>query len=216
MLELLRNAAPFLAAALWTTVWLGTVSFALGLIVGFAVAVARLFGPTPLRAIGAGYVSIVRGTPLLTQILLVYYGLPQLGVTVEAVPATIITLAIHSGAYVGEDLRGGLQSIDRGQWEAGSSVGMSFHQVLRRIIVPQAIRVIAPSLGSRFISMMKDTSLASVVTVVELTRVAEQVGSSTFRYMEMFLLVAVVYWMLNSVLSLGQARLEARMRRAYQ
>jgi L-cystine transport system permease protein len=153
--------------------------------------------------------------PLLTQLLLVYYGLPQLGIVIAAIPSVLFTLAVHSGAYISEDLRGGLQSIDKGQWEAGYTIGMTFRQALRRVIVPQAIRVVTPSLGSRFISMMKETSLASVVTVVELTRVAERVGSATFRYMEMFVIVAVIYWLINSVLSFLQAGLERRLRRAY-
>ncbi|MBF6595956.1 MAG: amino acid ABC transporter permease [Thermaceae bacterium] len=216
MLETLRNAAPFLLQALWTTLWLGVVSFALSLAVGLLVAVVRLYGPPILRLLAAAFVSVVRGTPLLTQILLVYYGLPQLGVTIEAIPAVILTLALHAGAYTSEDIRGGMQSVDRGQWEAGYTVGMSFAQVLRRIILPQAVQVITPSLGNRFITMIKDTSLASVVTVVELTRVAEQVGSATFRYIEMFVIVAIIYWGANSLLSVGQARLERHLRRAYQ
>lgn len=216
MLETLRNAAPFLLQALWTTLWLGVISFALSLAVGLLVAVVRVYGPPILRLPAAAFVSVVRGTPLLTQILLVYYGLPQLGVTIEAIPAVILTLALHAGAYTSEDIRGGMQSVDRGQWEAGYTVGMSFAQVLRRIIFPQAVRVITPSLGNRFITMIKDTSLASVVTVVELTRVAEQVGSATFRYIEMFVIVAIIYWGVNSLLSVGQARLERHLRRAYQ
>lgn len=216
MFELLQRAAPFLLQALWTTLWLGVVSFALSLLVALLVAVARMYGPWLLRSLAIGFISIIRGTPLLTQILLVYYGLPQLGLTIEAIPAVILTLALHAGAYTSEDIRGGIESIDKGQWEAGYSSGMSFAQVMRRIILPQAVRVITPSLGNRFITMMKETSLASVVTVVELTRVAEQIGSATFRYIQMFVLVAIIYWIVNSVLSLGQAKLEERLRKAYQ
>lgn len=215
MLELVQRAAPTLLEGLWTTLWLGVVSFVLGLVVGFVVAVMRMFGPLPLRWLAGAFVSVLRGTPLLTQLLLVYYGLPQLGIVIAAIPSVLFTLAVHSGAYISEDLRGGLQSVDKGQWEAGYTIGMTFRQALRRIIVPQAIRVVTPSLGSRFISMMKETSLASVVTVVELTRVAERVGSATFRYMEMFVIVAIIYWLINSVLSFLQAGLEQRLRRAY-
>jgi L-cystine transport system permease protein len=215
MLDLVQRAAPTLLEGLWTTLWLGVVSFALGLVVGFVVAVMRMFGPLPLRWLAGAFVSVLRGTPLLTQLLLIYYGLPQLGIVIAAIPSVLFTLAVHSGAYISEDLRGGLQSIDKGQWEAGYTIGMTFRQALRRIIVPQAVRVVTPSLGSRFISMMKETSLASVVTVVELTRVAERVGSATFRYMEMFVIVAIIYWLINSVLSFLQAGLEQRLRRAY-
>lgn len=215
MLELLQRAAPTLLQGLWMTLWLGVVSFALGLLVGFVVAVMKLFGPWPVRFVADVFVSLLRGTPLLTQLLLVYYGLPQLGIVIAAIPSVIFTLAVHSGAYISEDLRGGLQAIDKGQWEAGYTIGMTFRQALRRVIVPQAIRIVTPSLGSRFISMMKETSLASVVTVVELTRVAERVGSATFRYMEMFVIVALIYWFINAVLSFVQTRLEQRLRRAY-
>jgi L-cystine transport system permease protein len=215
VLELVERAAPTLLQGLWMTLWLGVVSFALGLLVGFLVAVMKLFGPLPVRFVADVFVSLLRGTPLLTQLLLVYYGLPQLGIVIAAIPSVIFTLAVHSGAYISEDLRGGLQAIDKGQWEASYTIGMTFWQALRRIIVPQAVRIVTPSLGSRFISMMKETSLASVVTVVELTRVAERVGSATFRYMEMFVIVALIYWFINTVLSFVQTRLELRLRRAY-
>jgi cystine transport system permease protein len=216
MLELLERASPLLLYGLWITVWLGVASFVLALVTGFVLAIARMFGPWPIRMVAATIVSIIRGTPLLTQILLIYYGLPQLGVTIGAIPSVILTLTVHAGTYISEDFRGGLLSVDKGQWEAGQSIGMPFLKVLRRIIVPQAVRVVTPSLGGRFVTLVKDTSLASVVTVVELTRVAEQVGSATFRYMEMFVIVAVIYWLVTFVLSLGQAALEHRMKRAYR
>lgn len=214
-MDLINRALPLLVQGLWITLFIGIISFIFACILGFLITLARLFGPLPLRYLAVAYVSIIRGTPILVQILLIYYGLPQLGITLEAIPSAILALALHSAAYLSEDFRGGFLSVDKGQWEAAFSIGMTMRQAIRRITLPQAVRIFTPAAGSRFISLIKDTSLASVVTVVELTRVAEQVGSSTFRYMEMFLIVAAIYWLINLVLSIGQAGLERRMGRAY-
>jgi len=213
--DLVARALPLLLQGLVMTLFLGVVSFVLALVLGFLITLARLFGGPILRAVSVVYISVIRGTPILVQILIVYFGLPQVGIRLEAVPSAILALTLHAAAYLAEDFRAGFLAVQKGQWEAGYTVGMTFFQAVRRIVMPQAVRIITPSVGSRFISLMKDTSLASVVTVVELTRVAESVGSATFRYMEMFIIVAFVYWGVNSVLSLGQARLEQRLERAY-
>jgi cystine transport system permease protein len=214
-MDLIERALPLLARGLGITVGLGVVSFAVGCVLGLLTALARLSGPRPLRVLAVSYVSIFRGTPLLVQILIIYFGLPQVGVRLEPIPSAILALSLHAGAYLSENLRSGFLAVDKGQWEAAFSIGMTYARVLRRIILPQAIRVAIPPLGSRFISLMKDTSLASVVTVVELTRVAEQVGSATFRYMEMFIIVAFIYWVVNTILSIGQEGLERLLGRAY-
>ena len=214
-MDLVVRALPLLLQGLVMMLFLGIVSFVLALVLGFLVTLARLFGGPILRAASVVYISVIRGTPILVQILIVYFGLPQIGIRLEAVPSAILALTLHSAAYLAEDFRAGFLAVQKGQWEAGYTVGMTFWQAVRRIVLPQALRIITPPVGSRFISLMKDTSLASVVTVVELTRVAESVGSATFRYMEMFIIVAFVYWGVNSVLSLGQARLEQRLERAY-
>lgn len=214
-MDLVSRAFPLLLQGLTMTLFLGVVSFVLACGLGFLVTLARLFGGPFLRAVAVVYISLIRGTPILVQILLVYFGLPQLGIRLEAVPSAILALTLHAAAYLAEDFRAGFLAVNKGQWEAGYTLGMTFWQAVRRVVMPQAVRIITPPVGSRFISLMKDTSLASVVTVVELTRVAESVGSATFRYMEMFVIVAFVYWGVNTVLSIGQARLEQRMERAY-
>jgi L-cystine transport system permease protein len=211
LLELAWRSAPLLARGAWNTIWIGMVSFALALAIGFLVAGARLYGPLPLRWLAIGFVSVLCGTPLLVQILLIYYGLPQFGLAVAAIPSVILALALHVGAFVAEDFRGSLQSVNGGQWDAGAALGLSFRAALWRIVAPQALRAVLPTLGTRFIGMMKETSLASVVTVVELTRVAESVGASTFRYLEMFVIIAAIYWSISTVLALGQAWLERRL-----
>lgn len=214
-MDLLGRALPLLVEAAAVTVFLGVSAFAVGLVLGLAVALARVSANRTLRSIAIGYVSVLRGTPMLVQLLLIYFGLPQLGLTIEPIPSAILALALNSSSYLSENFRSGILAVDRGQREAAFSIGMSYWQALRRVILPQAFRIATPTVGNRFIALMKDTSLASVVTVTELTRIAERVGSSTFRYMEMFLIVAVVYWLINNVLSIGQEAIERRMGRAY-
>ncbi len=215
MIELFQRAAPFLAEALGVTIFLGFTSFAIGSTIGLAVALGRLSKLRLLRYVSLGYVSVFRGTPMLVQILLVYFGLPQLGLFIDPIPSGIIALSLNVGSYQSENFRSGLLGVDRGQREAALAIGMSYWQALRRIILPQAIRIAAPSIGNRFIALMKDTSLVSVITVTELTRVAERIGSATFRYLEMYLIVAAIYWLLNSTLSLGQGVIERRLGRPY-
>jgi cystine transport system permease protein len=152
---------------------------------------------------------------MLVQILLIYFGLPQVGITLDPIPSAIIALSLNVASYQSENFRSGILGVDRGQREAALSLGMTYWQALRRIIFPQALRIAAPTISNRFIAIMKDTSLASVVTVVELTRVAERIGSSTFRYMEMFIIIAIIYWVINGVLLIGQSALERRLERAY-
>lgn len=214
-MDLLTNSLPQLLQGLAITLSLGVVSFVLGSVLGALIALARISGVRFLRGVAISYVSIFRGTPLLIQILIIYFGLPQIGIQFEPIPSAILALTLFAAAYLSENFRGGILGVDIGQWEAANSMGMPYWRTFRRIVFPQAIRVATPAVGSRFIALMKDTSLASVVTVVELTRVAESIGSSTFRYMEAFFLVGAIYWLINTLLSVGQGVLERRMGRAY-
>ncbi|HJT02310.1 MAG TPA: amino acid ABC transporter permease [Pseudonocardiaceae bacterium] len=213
MIDLLRRAAPLLWDALYMTVLLGVSSFVIGVGIGLGAAVGRLSRFRTLRTVIGLYVSLFRGTPVLLQVLLVYYGLPQLGVEIAPVPAVIIALSLHAGAYLTETFRAGITAVDTGQRDAAHSMGMTGSQQFRRVILPQAVRIVVPPVGNQFISLMKDTSLASVVTVVELTRVAEIVGSSTFRYLEMFVVAGLIYWIICTLLAVGQEVLERRLGR---
>ncbi|MFF0578279.1 amino acid ABC transporter permease [Streptosporangium saharense] len=206
---------PGLLTGVAVTLLLGVTSFVLGLALGGLVTLARLCRNRPLRVAAIAYVSVFRGTPPLVQLMLVYFGLPQLGVRIPPIPSAILTFTLYAGAYLSENLRGGVLAVERGQWDAAGSMGMSHGLALRRVVLPQALRVATPAIGSRFISLMKDTSLASVITVVELTRVAETSGSSSFRYVEAFTVAGAVYWLINTVLSAGQETLERRLGRAY-
>ncbi|MEV4365277.1 amino acid ABC transporter permease [Nonomuraea sp. NPDC049625] len=214
-MDLLIDFLPDLLTGLGVTIVLGVISFVLGSVLGALVTLARISSSRVLRALAAAYVSVFRGTPLLIQIMIVYFGLPQLGLEIPPIPSAIIAFTLFSAAYLSENFRAGILGVDKGQWEAAASMAMPYWRTLRRIIFPQAIRIATPAVGSRFVALMKDTSLASAVTVVELTRVAEGIGTSTFRYMEALLLVGLLYWMVNTLLQIGQQTLEKRMRRAY-
>lgn len=214
-MDLIERALPLMGQAVLITLFLGITSFLIGSVIGLCVTLARLSVHRILRYLAIGYVSVVRGTPLLIQILLIYFGLPQLGLVIAPIPAAIAALSINGSAYLSENFRAGVLSVNRGQREAAHSLSMSYTQSLRRVILPQAIRIAVPPVGSRFIAIMKDTSLASVITVFELTRLANMIGSATFRYMEMFLIVAFVYWLINAIFSAGQEVLERRLARPY-
>lgn len=215
MLDLIERTLPFLGQAVLVTLLLGISSFLIGSVVGLGIALARLSGFRVLRYLAVGYVSVVRGTPLLIQLLLIYYGLPQVGVVISPIPAAIAALSLNGSAYLSENFRAGVLSVHRGQREAAHSLSMTYTQTMRRIVLPQATRIALPPVGSRFIAIMKDTSLASVVTVFELTRLANMVGAATFRFIEMFVIVAVVYWAINATFSAGQEVLERRLARPY-
>ncbi|WP_157244963.1 amino acid ABC transporter permease [Nonomuraea typhae] len=214
-MDLLVDSFPELLAGLVVTLLLGVVSFILGSVLGALIMLARISGNVVLRGLATAYVSVFRGTPLLIQIMIIYFGLPQIGLQIPPIPSAIIAFTLFSAAYLSENFRAGVLGVDSGQWEAAASMAMPYWKTLRRIIFPQAIRIALPPVGGRFIALMKDTSLASAVTVVELTRVAEGIGTSTFRYMDALLVVGLVYWLINTCLQVGQQALERRMGRAY-
>ncbi len=211
MVDLLARAGPLLVQGTLATIGIGLTAFALALPFALFLALARLYGPRWGGWSVRFFVSFFCGTPLLVQILLLYYGLPNVGVVLPAIPTVILALVMHSGAYMSEDCRGAISAVVVQQWDAGRALGLGFVQTLMLVIVPQALRSAVPTLGSRFIAMMKETSLASIVTVVELTRVAESVGAATFRYMEMFMIVAAIYWFISFLLARGQMFIERRL-----
>ncbi|WP_175957237.1 amino acid ABC transporter permease [Burkholderia sp. BCC0405] len=216
MFDLFIRSLPLLESAVTMTVFLGLASFALGSALGLAVALARVSSIRFLRGLAFAYVSIFRGTPLLVQILLIYFGLPRYGITLDPVPAALLALTLFSASYLSENFRSGINAVDRGQWEAAHSLGMNYWKMMWRVILPQGLRIAIPSVGSRMIALIKDTSLASTITVVELTRVADQVGASTFRYLEMFLMVGLIYWVINQILTIVQTIFEGRVSRRFQ
>ncbi|MDG9924996.1 MULTISPECIES: cystine ABC transporter permease [unclassified Pseudomonas] len=215
-LQLALDSLPFLLkGTLWTVVLsLGGMFF--GLLLGFALALLRLYGYWPLQWLSRIYVSFFRGTPLLVQLFMIYYGLPQLGIQLEPLTAALIGFSLNMGAYTSEILRAAIASIDRGQWEAAASIGMGRAQTLYRAILPQAARTALPPLGNSFISLVKDTALAATIQVPELFRQAQLITARTFEIFTMYLAAALIYWILASILAHFQARLEERVNRHEQ
>ncbi|OWJ95835.1 amino acid ABC transporter permease [Pseudomonas sp. A46] len=215
-LQLALDSAPFLLKGAVYTVVLSLGGMFFGLLLGFLLALARLYGFTPLRWLARVYVSFFRGTPLLVQLFMIYYGLPQLGIQLEPLPAALIGFSLNMAAYTSEILRAAIASIDKGQWEAAASIGMSRSQTLVRAILPQAARTALPPLGNSFISLVKDTALAATIQVPELFRQAQLITARTFEIFTLYLTAALIYWVLATVLSHVQTRLEARVNRHEQ
>ncbi len=210
---MLDSLAPLLWAALVFTIPLTLLSFVLGLTLGLITAIARLFGPKPLVAIARFYVWVIRGTPLLVQLFVIFYGLPSIGILLDAFPAALIGFTLNVGAYTSEIIRAVIASVPRGQWEAAYSIGMSWSQAMRRTILPQATRVAVPPLSNTFISLVKDTSLAAAVTVPELFQTAQRIVATTYEPLILYIEAALIYLALSSVLSALQVRLEKRFAR---
>ena len=212
-LQLAMDSAPFLLKGAWYTVILSLGGMFFGLLLGFGLALMRLSRFRLLGWISRIYVSFFRGTPLLVQLFMIYYGLPQLGLELDPLPAALIGFSLNMGAYTCEILRSAIAAVDRGQWEAAASIGMTRWQTMRRAILPQAARTALPPLGNSFISLVKDTALAATIQVPELFRQAQLITARTFEIFTMYLAAALIYWVLASVLAHLQNRLEARVNR---
>ncbi|HHM6341057.1 TPA: amino acid ABC transporter permease [Pseudomonas aeruginosa] len=214
LVELLGMAWPFLLQGAMYTVLFAAVSMVLGLILGFSVAVVRVTKVPVVSQIAAVYVSAFRGTPLLVQIFVLYYGLPSVGIEftpVTAGIAGILALTLNVAAYLSESMRGAILGIDKGQWEAGLSVGLTWGQTLWNIITPQALRLAVPSLSNSLISLIKDTSLISVITVTELMLATKEVIAETFQPLPLYLAAAGIYWLLSALFERVQKALENRL-----
>ncbi len=198
----------------FTTVYISLISIAVASVIALAGALARLSDHPLAYGVATFYISFFRGTPLLLQVYLIYLGLPQLGVVLDPVPSGIIALSLCYGAYMAEIFRAGIQSIPRGQWEAGYALGLTRALIMRRIILPQALRLIVPPTGNQFIAMLKDSSLVSILGVWELMFLARTQGRMEFRHFEMLITAALIYWFLSFVFELVQARIEAHFGRS--
>lgn len=200
----------------FTTVYVSTIAITIAFILALLGATARLSSNGFAIAIASFYTSFFRGVPLLIQIYLIYLGIPQLGYVVGAVPAGILALSLCYGAYMTEIFRAGISSIPRGQWEASRAIGLTPFQAMTRVILPQSMRLIIPPTGNQFISMLKDSSLVSVIGVWELMFLARTQGRAEFRHLEMLITAAVLYWVLSILLEAVQSRLEKRFDRAHR
>jgi cystine transport system permease protein len=204
---------PMLDGTIRGTIPLALMSFAIGLVLAVALALMRLSSSRWLSSIARVYISLVRGTPLLVQLFVIFYGLPELGVVIDPWPSAVVAFSINVGGYAAEVIRAAILSVPRGQWEAAYMIGMSRGRALTRIILPQAARVSVPPLSNTFISLVKDTSLASVILVTELFREAQQVAAFSQEFMLLYLEAALIYWVICLVLSSGQGLLEKRLDR---
>lgn len=209
--DLVVNSFPLLLVGAGVTIKITALSVALGVVIGLFVGIARISRIKILRVLAAIYVDFFRGTPLLVQIFLVYFALPVItGQRVDPFVAAIGSCGINSGAYVAEIFRAGIQSVDKGQMEAGRSLGMTWVQTMRYIIVPQAFKRVIPPLGNEFIALLKDSSLVSVIGFEELTRRGQLIIAKTYGSLEIWISVAVIYLAMTLTISRFVAYLERR------
>jgi polar amino acid transport system permease protein len=221
--------AGFVLVGAGVTIFVSVVSILIAAVLALLGALGRLSANAIAQGVSSFYISVIRGTPLLIQIYLIYLGLPQIGqqlvnlgipqgkiLILDAVPAGILALSLNYGAYMTEIFRAGIQSIGYGQREAALAMGMTRWQMMRRIVLPQAIRVIIPDIGNQFIAMQKDSALVSVMGVWEITFRASRFARKDAKFMEMFLLAALLYWILTILSSRLQDWLEKRMAHAYE
>ena len=202
---------PALLQGAALTVKFAVLSMACGLVAAVGLALMGISHSRPLNWIPRVYVSLMRGTPMLVQIFVVYYGLPSVGIALEPTPAGVIALSANVAAYLSESMRGAINGIHRGQWLAAYSLGLSRRQTLRYIIGPQALRIAVPSLSNSLISLIKDTSLVSVITVTELLRSAQEIIAATYQPLPLYLAAAAIYWVLCQVLEWVQRWYERRL-----
>jgi len=217
-LDYMLGLVPVLLRYLPLTLAMAAGAMVLALVLAVALAMIRVLRVPVLDQLVQGFVSFFRGTPLLVQLFLFYYGLPQIipaFSAINGVQAAVAGLTLHFSAYMAESIRAAILGVDRSQWEATQAVGMTQLQAMRRIILPQAARVAAPTLLNYFIDMIKSTSLAFTLGVTEMMGAAQKEAASSFRYFEAFLLVAIFYWTVVETLSIVQRRLETRMNKAF-
>jgi len=204
---------PITRGGLKGTIPLALSSFVIGLVIALLVALARLSSVRILSLLARFYISVIRGTPLLVQLFVIFYGLPSIGLLIDPWPSAVIAFSLNVGGYAAEVIRAAILSVPKGQWEAGFTLGMSRSVTLRRVILPQAARVSVPPLSNTFISLVKDTSLASLILVTELFREAQKVAAFSGEFMVLYIEAALVYWVICLVLSIAQNRVEKRLDR---
>jgi len=204
------DSLPSLLKAALMTILLAGISVIIALIIGFFTAIIRILKVSVLNGIASTYVSIIRGTPLLVQIFVIYYGLPQVGIALDPISSGIMALSLNAGAYLSESFRASILAVDDGQMEAAVSMGMTYSQALRRIILPQSLRIAIPTLSNSFIVLIKDTSLVSVITVTELLQMSSLIIAKTFEPLTIYLVAAAIYWVIISSFTALLDRLESK------
>jgi len=211
--SLIIDALPPLINAAGMTITLAVISIIFALIIGFFTALARISKIKILRIIATIYVSMFRGTPLLVQIFVIYYGLPQIDIELGPISSGILALTLNAGSYLSESFRASILAVDKGQMEAAVSMGMSYSQAMIRIILPQSIRIAIPTLSNTYIILIKDTSLVSVITVTELLQMSTLIIARTFEPLTIYLLAAAIYWVIITFFTVILDRFEKRTSR---
>ena len=212
VLDILVSSFPkLLLACIKVTIPLTLIIFLLSLVLGFLLALVQVMNIPGLKHFARFYIWIFRGTPLLVQLYIIFFGLPSVGISLDAYLSAIIAFSLNSAAYNSETIRSALLSVPKGQTEAGYMVGLSYRQIMTRIIIPQAARVAFPSLFNSLISLTKDTSLVASITVAELFKTAQQVAAVHYEYLALYCEAAVIYLMLNTLLTFLQSFLEQKL-----
>jgi len=210
-LAYLQIAIPKLAEGLLITFRVSLICLGIGVLIGFPAALARVYGPKWLRIIVTGYIEILRGTPVLVQLFLVYYGLPQFGLTLTAFSSAYIALGFNSSAYQAEYFRGAIQAISGGQMMAARSIGMSRIQAIRYVIIPQAFRFAIPAWSNEVVAMIKITSIVYLIAVPEMLYVAKELMAKYFNPFQTYITVGVIYLLVIAIMSIILNRLEKRL-----
>lgn len=209
--ELAWEALPVILEGLPYTLALSLVGFMLGTLLGFFVALFRMSKILPLRWLAILHVSLMRGIPLMVLLFFIYFGLPFMGIQLDAVSASLIAFTSMSSAYISEIIRSSLQAVDKGQWEAARSLGLPTPIIYRKIIIPQAIRIALPPLSNVLLDMVKSTALTAMITVPEIFNKAKIVGGAKSDYMTVYILVALIYWLICSLYAVLQTHLEEKL-----
>ncbi len=212
--EWIKTWAPLIVGSAGLTIVVCMASIAMAIVLAILGALGRLSANPFINGLASLYVSFVRGTPLLVQIYFIYFALPALGIILPALPAGIFALGFNYGAYLTEIFRAGIQAVPAGQREAAEALGMRESLVMRRIVLPQATRIVTPAIGNEFIAMIKDSALVSIIGVREVLWNAETAGRPRGNTLEAFIIAALIYWVLTITFSVFQERLERRMARS--
>jgi polar amino acid transport system permease protein len=209
--SLVGEFIPFLVKAAVVTIQLSLVSIIVGLVLGLVIALMRISKIKVLSYIAQFYIWIIRGTPMLVQLFLVYFGLPQIGIEISPFVSSIIALGLNAAAYIAEIYRGGIMSVPIGQMEAAESLGMRYPVIMKKIILPQALKVSVPSLGNQAVMMLKDSSLASLVTVSELMMVSQRFASTNYAFIEFYIVAAAFYLVMTTIFTVILNKIELRL-----
>jgi polar amino acid transport system substrate-binding protein len=202
---------PLLLRGALITLEISAAAMAVAIVLGLLLAVVRVFGPRPMVWTVIGLIEIIRGTPLLIQLFIIFYGLPSVGIRLSPFWAAVLGLGLNYAAYEAENYRAGIQSIPSGQLDAALSLGLTRIQTIRKIILPQAVRLVIPPVTNDFIALLKDSSLVSVITMVELTKVYGQLASTYYDYIGIGLLTAAIYFVLGLPIARLSRALESRL-----